>query len=164
MLHKRYPSNPAKWYRSREEMSKPAKWYQNRVDMPRRVEDIVLQDAITIRADFPVKYADSLMKYFGAECLVVTREGEPVGMLTDGDIVRKVDTENSDPHLVLVQDVMSEPLYWVESGLPNEEALRIMDEKGVDRLPIIGNLASRPVLLGMLTHKPALLEEEAAIS
>ncbi len=134
--------------------------------MPRRVEDLVLQDAITIRADYPVKYADSLMKYFGAECLVVTQKGEPVGMLTDGDIERKVESEKSDPHLILVQDIMSEPLYWVESGLPNEEALRIMEQKDVDRLPIIGNLASRPVLLGLLTHKPAQLmeEEEAVIS
>jgi CBS domain-containing protein len=148
LLHKRYPSKPARWYRSR-------------VEMPRRVEDLVLQDAITIRADYPVKYGDSLMKYFGAECLVVTLEGEPVGMLTDGDIARKVDAKKDDPHLVLVRDVMSEPLYWVESRLPNEEALRIMEEKEVDRLPIIGNLASRPVLLGMLTHKPATQEEEA---
>ena len=101
------------------------------------------------------------MKYFGAECLVVTQDGEPVGMLTDGDIERKVDSEKSDPHLVQVRDVMSEPLYWVESGLPNEEALRIMEEKDVDRLPIVGNLASKPVLLGLLTHKPAPLEEEA---
>ncbi len=142
-------------------MSKPAKWYQSRVEMPRRVEELVLQDAITIRADYPVKYADSLMKYFGVECLVVTQDGEPVGMLTDGDIVRKIDTERDDPHLVLVRDIMSEPLFWVESGVPNEEALRVMDEKDVDRLPIIGNLASRPVLLGMLTHKPAAREEEA---
>jgi CBS domain-containing protein len=129
--------------------------------MPRRVEDLVLQDAITIRADYPVKYADSLMKYFKAECLVVTLEGEPVGMLTDGDIARKIDSENSDPHLVPVRDVMSEPLYWLESGLPNEEALMIMDEKDVDKLPIVGNLASRPVLLGLLTHKQASREEEA---
>ena len=132
--------------------------------MPRRVEDLVLQDAITIRADYPVKYADSLMKYFRAECLVVTQDGEPVGMLTDGDVERKIDSERSDPHLVLVQDIMSDPLYWVESGLPNEEALRIMEEKDVDRLPIVGNLASKPVLLGLLTNKPALLEAEAAIS
>lgn len=151
MLHKRYPSKPANRYRSR-------------VEMPRRVEDLVLQDAITIRADYPVKYADSLMKYFRAECLVVTQDGEPVGMLTDGDVERKIDSERSDPHLVLVQDIMSDPLYWVVSGLPNEEALRIMDEKDVDRLPIVGNLASKPVLLGLLTNKPALLEAEAAIS
>ncbi len=148
MLHKRYPSNPANGNRSR-------------VEMPRRAEDLVLRDAITIRADYPVKYADSLMKYFGAECLVVTQDGEPVGMLTDGDIVRRVDTERDDPLLVLVRDVMSEPLYWVESGVPDEEALRVMEEKDVDRLPIIGNLASRPVLLGLLTHKPAAQEEEA---
>ncbi len=137
------------------------KWYQSRVETQRRAEDLVLRDAITIRADYPVKYADSLMKYFGAECLVVTQDGEPVGMLTDGDIVRRVDTESDDPLLVLVREVMSEPLYWVESGVPNEEALKVMDEKDVDRLPIIGNLASRPVLLGLLTYKPAALEEEA---
>ena len=131
------------------------------MDMPRRAEYLVLRDAITIRADYPVKYADSLMKYFGAECLVVTQDGEPVGMLTDGDIARKVNTERDDPHLVLVQDIMSEPLFWVESGVSNEEALRVMDEKGVDRLPVIGNLASRPVLLGLLTHRPAAQEEEA---
>jgi len=134
--------------------------------MPRRAEYLVLRDAITIRADYPVKYADSLMKYFGAECLVVTQDGGPVGMLTDGDIARRVDTERDDPHLVLVQDIMSEPLFWVESGVSNEEALRVMDEKGVDRLPVIGNLASRPVLLGLLTHRHAapVEEEEALVS
>jgi CBS domain-containing protein len=132
--------------------------------MPRRAEYLVLRDAITIRADYPVKYADSLMKYFGAECLVVTQDGEPVGMLTDGDIARKVDAERSDPHLVLVQDIMSEPLYWVESCVSNEEALRVMDEKGVDRLPVIGNLASRPVLLGLFTHSQVIpVEEEEAL-
>ena len=134
------------------------------MDMPRRAEYLVLRDAITIRADYPVKYADSLMKYFGAECLVVTKDGEPVGMLTDGDIARKVNTERDDPHLVLVQDIMSEPLFWVESGVSNEEALSVMDEKGVDRLPVIGNLASRPVLLGLLTHRQAVpVEEEEAL-
>lgn len=116
------------------------------------VEDVMITDVITIKPDYPVKYADSLMKYFSIGCLVVVDEGLPVGILTDNDIVRRVYMMKHDPHLLLVRDVMSTPLIWVTPSTPLHEAAEIMKEMNVRKLPVIGNLSSGPVLLGLLSR------------
>jgi len=127
------------------------------------VEDVMITDVITIKPDYPVKYADSLMKYFGIGCLVVVDEGLPVGILTDNDIVRRVYMMKHDPHLLLVRDVMSAPLIWVTPSTPLHEAAEIMTEKNVRRLPVIGNLSSGPVLLGLLSRVQLTQDEEAKV-
>ncbi|MFH2112194.1 MAG: CBS domain-containing protein [Candidatus Bathyarchaeota archaeon] len=128
------------------------------------VEDVMITDVITIKPDYPVKYADSLMKYFSIGCLVVVDEGLPVGILTDNDIVRRVYMMKYDPHLLLVREVMSTPLIWVTPSTPLHEAAAIMMEKNVRRLPVIGNLSSGPVLLGLLSRvQVAQGEEEAKV-
>ncbi|MBN2336512.1 CBS domain-containing protein, partial [Candidatus Bathyarchaeota archaeon] len=84
------------------------------------------------------------------------------GIVTGGDISRKTYAEKSDPYMVQVSEVMSEPLIWAKSDAPEEETLRIMDETGLKRLPLIGNLSSKPVLLGLLTRAEQLEEETVA--
>jgi len=126
------------------------------------VEDVMITDVITIKPDYPVKYADSLMKYFGVGCLVVVDEDLPVGILTDNDIVRRVYMMKHDPHLLLVREVMSTPLIWATPSMPLHEAAEIMMEKNVRRLPVIGNLSSGPVLLGLLSRVQVTQGEEEA--
>ncbi|MCW4050575.1 MAG: CBS domain-containing protein [Candidatus Bathyarchaeota archaeon] len=121
--------------------------------MSLRVEDVMITDVITIKADYPVKYADSLMKYFGIDCLVVMEDNQPIGIITDNDIVRKVYTNNDDPHLVFVKEVMTEPILWVTPETPLNEAVETMVGKNIKRLPVIGNLSNGPVLLGLISRK-----------
>jgi len=124
------------------------------------VEDVMITDVITIKPDYPVKYADSLMKYFGIGCLVVVEEGLPIGILTDNDVVRRVYRMKQDPHLILVREVMSSPLIWVTPSTPLHEATEIMMKKNIRRLPVIGNLSNGPVLLGLLSRVQLTQEEE----
>jgi CBS domain-containing protein len=128
------------------------------------VEDVMITDVITIKPDYPVKYADSLMKYFSIGCLVVVDEGLPVGILTDNDIIRRVYMMKQDPHLLLVREVMTTPLIWVTPDTPLHEAADIMTQKNIRRLPVIGNLSSGPVLLGLLSRvQTAQNEKETEI-
>lgn len=126
------------------------------------VEDVMITDVITIKPDYPVKYADSLMKYFSIGCLVVVDGGLPVGILTENDIIKRVYMMKHDPHLLLVRDVMSTPLIWVTPSTPLHEATEIMAKKNVRRLPVIGNLSSGPVLLGLLSRVQLAQEKEEA--
>jgi CBS domain-containing protein len=57
-----------------------------------------------------------------------------------------------DPHLLLVREVMTTPLIWVTPDTPLHEAADIMTQKNIRRLPVIGNLSSGPVLLGLLSR------------
>ncbi len=118
-------------------------------------------DVITITTGYPVKHAESLMRYFGIDCLVVVGDKEAVGLITSTDIRYKVYTAKRDPHLVLVDEIMSDPLIWVSPKTPMNEVFDIMQTRKIRRLPVIGNLTSGPVLLGLLILvKTEVLSEE----
>jgi CBS domain-containing protein len=118
-----------------------------------RVEDAMITDVITIRMDYPVKYADSLMKYFKTNCLVVMNDKMPIGMLTNHDIIRRVFKQNKDPYIVLVGEAMSKPLIFIGPDEPLQDAYEIMNKNDIRRLPVIGKLSEGPVLLGLLLRK-----------
>ncbi len=70
-------------------------------------------------------------------CLVVTREGRPVGILTDRDIAVRVVAEGRDPTTTPIDDVLTfDPLTLRESDTI-DAAARCMQEHGVRRLPIV---------------------------
>lgn len=77
-------------------------------------------------------------------CLVVTDQGCPVGVLTDRDVALAALGEGVDAAAVTVEDVMQRPAVTVADGAPLREAVQLMRERGVRRLPIVdtaGNLA-----------------------
>jgi CBS domain-containing protein len=126
------------------------------------VQDVMITDVITIKPDLPVKYADSLMKYYGVSCLVVVEDRLPIGIITENDIIRRVYLPKHDPHFLLVREVMSESLIWVKPETPLHDAAELMMKKKIKRLPVIGSIATGPVLLGLLTWVQMEAEEEKA--
>jgi CBS domain-containing protein len=130
------------------------------------IADVLFTDVITINTGYPAKYAESLMRYFGSDCLVVMSDKEAVGLVTYNDIKSQVYTSKLDPHLVLVDEIMSDPLIWVSPKTPINEVIDIMQTRKINRLPVIGNLTYGPVLLGLFTFVKAerLSEKKEAIS
>jgi len=116
------------------------------------VQDVMITDVVTIKPDYPVKYAESLMKYFEVGCLVVVEDGLPIGMITDNDVVKRVHMQKRDPHLLTVREVMSQPLLWVKPETPLHEAAQFMVDRNLRRLPVVGSLATGPKLLGLLSR------------
>lgn len=62
----------------------------------------------------------------------------PVGMLTDRDIVVAAVAKELDPHTLTAGDVMSAGALVVREQDSVADALRVMREKGVRRLPVVG--------------------------
>lgn len=110
----------------------------------------MISDVITVKRDCIVKHAESLMKYFKIDCLIVVEKKEPVGIITLNDINNRVYNSNLDPNIILVEEIMSEPIFWVTPSTPEDEAHQILLEKKINQLPVIGNLSSGPILLGIL--------------
>ena len=116
--------------------------------MSLQVDDVMTKDVITIGRDYPVKYAESLMSYFGVDCLIVMEGHSPIGIITTGDITERVLEKTLDPHIVHVGEAMSSPLVSVPNGTAVNVAVDIMLEHGIMRLPIIGDSH----LVGLLTR------------
>jgi CBS domain-containing protein len=70
-------------------------------------------------------------------CLVVTRGGHPIGILTDRDLAVRVVAEGRDPSTTRVDDVLTyDPLTLRDSDTV-DSAARCMREHGIRRLPIV---------------------------
>lgn len=118
------------------------------------VKNLAVKDIFTVRKDRTVASIKSLMAYFNLDALIVTDEDEPVGIVTLGDIQRRVLDQKLDPHIISVGEIKSEPLIWIRYDTTLTEVAEIMEENQIKRLPIFGNLSNGPILLGVYVYQP----------
>ena len=125
------------------------------------VKNIVVKDVITVKKDRTVVSAKSLMTYFNLDSLIVTDEGEPIGIVTLADIQRRVLDRKLDPHVTLIGEIYTEPLIWVRYNTTLTEVAQIMADESIKRLPIFGNLSNGPILLGIYVYQVPEIALEA---
>jgi CBS domain-containing protein len=82
-------------------------------------------------------------------CLIVVEKAKPVGILTENDFVVKVVSKNLDPKKLKVKDVMAKDLVAVDPDSDLYEAVKIMREHGVRRIPVVKD----EILYGILGPK-----------
>jgi CBS domain-containing protein len=103
-----------------------------------KVQDVMTRDVQTCRLETDL--AEAAMRMwrgdFGA-LPVVTPAGKVVGMITDRDICIAAATKHRDPAKIRVQEAISGRVYGCSPDTEIHEALKIMQEKQVRRLPII---------------------------
>src|SRR5207244_5918754 len=84
---------------------------------------------------------------------VITSKGaqkEPVGIITERDIVRRVMAENKGPFKVTVRSVMSSPLVTINPESSVKDAITLMRSKQIRRLPEVDELGQ---IVGIVTLK-----------
>ena len=120
-----------------------------RESLDRPVADYMSTDFPKVGPDDTVKGAAESMKAAGATEALVVDKGEPLGIVTERDIVYKVVASGSDPSSVKVRDVMSSPVETVENDAKVIDAIGKMSKLGVRRLGV----TAKGKLVGMLTQK-----------
>lgn len=110
------------------------------------------REVVVVYRDTRLVEAARLMRehHVGSLVVVVDRLSErvPVGILTDRDIVVGVVGKEIDPRTLTVGDVMNGELLSVREKDGVADALRIMREKGVRRVPVLTHSGA---LAGILT-------------
>ena len=107
--------------------------------MAKQVRDAMTEDPRSIGASEPVVDAARVMREQHVGSLPVTDNEKLVGMITDRDITTRVVAEAADPKQISVGDVYSRDLITVEPDQDLEEALGLMAQHQVRRLPVIEN-------------------------
>jgi len=104
--------------------------------------------------------------YERKECTIIvtrndpeTRSRIPVGIITERDIIYRIVAQNRGPFKVMLKDVMSTPLVTIDSEASAEQALSIMKENDISRLPVVNK---KGIIIGLLTMK--MLVRRASIS
>jgi signal-transduction protein with cAMP-binding, CBS, and nucleotidyltransferase domain len=104
---------------------------------PTTVADHYCKDVATIPGEVTVRDAADTMEARAVGSLVVLRDGEPVGIVTDRDLLERVVADGKDAGAMPVSDVMSHPLQVARPEDPLERVVELMSAKGIRRVPVV---------------------------
>jgi len=115
--------------------------------MSLKVEDVMVEDVVTVEADATVKKAVSIMNKQEIGSLIVVKNGKAVGIVTERDMLARVLAQSRNPERTRVSEVMSAPLIVADPKMDLEEAARLMFRMKVKKLPVV----SDGTLVGLIT-------------
>src|SRR5947207_4715249 len=105
--------------------------------MGQNIRKVMTSNPSTIEPDKNVVEAARIMKQEDAGVVPVTENGRLTGMVTDRDIAIRVVAEGKDPQSTTVQEVASKNLVTLDPEQDLDEALRLMAQHQVRRLPVV---------------------------
>jgi CBS domain-containing protein len=85
--------------------------------------------------------------------VIVARDFEPLGIITERDIIERVVLANKDLHEIVAQEIMTAPLITIDSDRTIEKALEIMHKNHVRRLVVVKG----ENMVGLVTERRLLL-------
>jgi CBS domain-containing protein len=125
------------------------------------VKDIMTSPVVTIDENDTIYKAAQLMDKHDVGCIIVTsKEGNPIGILTERDLVARVLTKNTLPSRVKAGKVMTTPLITINPDETLQEAARKMSKLNIRRLGVVykGHLEGIISSKDILAVTPELLE------
>jgi CBS domain-containing protein/acyl dehydratase len=103
--------------------------------VPLRVRDVMTKDVQTVTPGAVVAAAADRLQGTGVGSLLVIREGEPVGIVTTGDVTAVVAGHGS-PETTRVADAMTPDPVTVDADTTVQGAVRVLREHGFEHLPV----------------------------
>ncbi|OWP53281.1 Inosine-5'-monophosphate dehydrogenase [Candidatus Micrarchaeum sp.] len=102
------------------------------------VEDAMTKDVVIAKPNDLVSNIAKLMseKEIGS-VIVVDENMYPLGIVTEGDIVRNVIAEDKDPKTTVAKDVMTTPVITITDDIELSSAARLMAVKHIKKLCIV---------------------------
>ena len=113
---------------------------------------VILEDSVSINE------AARAMAENGVTSILVrdSENGTVTGIVTERDIIYRAVAKSLGMYKVKIKKIMSTPLITVDNHTPCIEAIKIMREKGLRRLPILdqGNIIGSITLMSLVGNVP----------
>jgi len=117
------------------------------------IESISRMPVPTVNGSTPVREIASIMVKNNIGAVVVVKMGEPVGIITEKDIINRIIEPKRDADDIVAQQVMTSPLISISYDRTVREALEIMRSNNVRRLVVLKGQK----IVGLLTERRLLL-------
>tara|TARA_E500000305_G_scaffold108073_1_gene109567 strand:+ start:780 stop:1262 length:483 start_codon:yes stop_codon:yes gene_type:complete len=99
-------------------------------------------------ADMPVSEMAKMMRKDDIGAIPVGKDDKLIGMVTDRDIALRVVAEGRDPAKTTAEEIMTKGIVYCRTTETVEDAVHLMDQKKIRRLPVIDD---NKRLVGMLS-------------
>lgn len=125
------------------------------------VKDVMSSPVVTTEEDAPSNKVARLLDENKVGAVVVTnKQGKPLGIITERDLVIRVLAKNLRPDVVKAKEIMTSPLVTIEPEATISEAARKMSSLDIRRLGVLykGNLEGLISSKDILSVMPELIE------
>ena len=110
------------------------------------IADVMTKSVISVDASMTVNEAAKMMEDAKVGAIIVTENSTPVGIVTDMDLAVKI-VAHAYQITTPVKQVMSSPLFSINSDESVRTAADLMHDRGIRKLPVIDN----EKIVGMIT-------------
>jgi len=124
--------------------------------MSLKLEDVMVEDVITVEEETTVKKAVELMNKHEIGCLIVLKRGKPAGIVTERDMLNRILLKSKDPEKIKVSQIMSKPLIVGKPQMDIEDAVKLMFKRNIKKLPVTDN----GHLIGLVTLTDLVRSEQ----
>jgi CBS domain-containing protein len=130
------------------------------------VRDIMTKDIVTIDADRSALEAAKLMTEKGISSVFVVKDGNPIGIVSERDFIKKICAKELQVSQVKIGEIMSKILTTADPETPIEVAVQRMVNHKIRRLPIMeaGKVVGIITVTDLAKHLRTTLLLEGALS
>jgi CBS domain-containing protein len=120
---------------------------------------------ISVPPDAMVLDAIHIMAENNVGALLVMHDGKIAGIVSERDIVRKVDRLGKTSATAKVSEIMTEKVLYVNASQPIQECMALMTEKRIRHLPVleddklIGVISIGDVLLNAIDEREFIISQ-----
>ena len=104
-----------------------------------QVESAIRTSLVTSKPEEPVSKVIQKMVISDIGAVIVVEDEEPIGLITERDILERMMEMGRDPSRTLAKEIMSSPVATVEQDISLTDTLKTMQEKQVRRLVVTEN-------------------------
>lgn len=113
-----------------------------------QVRDIMQKNVITIDQDKSALDASKMLSEKKISFLVVQKDGSPIGVITERDIIQKISSLDEKPSEFSLRDIMTQEFKWVNPEEDIENAIQKMLNNNIRRLLVLDDKK----LVGVITQ------------
>ncbi len=107
---------------------------ENRVTF--KTDNVMVKKVITVDERASVREAANIMNQFEIGSVITTRNGKPIGIITERDLLKRIVSEGRNAKKTTVKEIMSSPLVVISPGTDLEAAACLMFKKKIKKLPV----------------------------
>jgi len=124
------------------------------------VYEVMTPNVVTITPDQSVESAARIMANHGISSIIVFDGVDPVGILTEKDILTRIVAAGHDPRKISVAEIMTSEIVACTPDTSIEEACRTMKDKKIKKLAVMDKdmLAGIVSLTDIANRQPELIE------
>ena len=102
-----------------------------------KVREAMVPEPRTLEASAPAAEAGQLLARPEVRAIFVCDDGRLVGVITRKTLVREVVAPGLDPKEAKVGEIAEEPHYTIDSEMDLEEAFHFIEERDIERVPVV---------------------------